>query len=72
MMTGRMPWRSMSRPETGPARPRVRMESEMAHEIWAVDQPKSSFSGVIITPGAERIPAVTVTSRKVMPTITQP
>ena len=72
MITGRMPCRSISRPEIGPAKPSVRIESEIAQEIWAVDHPKSSLNGVIITPGAERIPAVTVTSRNVIATITQP
>ena len=69
-ITGRMPYRSISRPETGPAKPRVRIESESAQEISAVLQPKSPFSGVIMTPGADRMPAVTSTSMKVTPTIT--
>jgi len=71
-MTGRVPCLSMRRPETGPARPSVRIEAEMAREIWVVDQPKSVSSGVIMTPGAERMPAVTVTSRNVIATMTQP
>lgn len=62
----------MSLPDTGPANPRVRMESEIASDIWPVLQPKSCFRGVIITPGAERMPAVTTTSRKVTATITHP
>ena len=71
-ITRRGPKRSISQPASGPARPNSSSPIDTANEIVARLQPSSTSSGWIITPGAERTPAETISVAAVTPTTIQP
>jgi len=68
-ITRRTPKRSMSAAENGAVKPKSRRPSEIASEIVPRDQPNSSWSGTISTPGVARKPAVVISVTKVTSTI---
>ena len=64
-MVRRRPNRSMIAAANGPARPYSRMLTATAKLMVARDQPNSASNGTISTPGTERMPAATSSTRKV-------
>ena len=63
--TARIPNRSMSAAANGEVRPYRAMFTENAVEIVVTDQPNSSRSGSMNTPGTDRKPAAPTSARKV-------
>ncbi len=68
-ITRRTPKRSISAAEKGAISPNSKRPIEIASEIVPRDQPNSSCSGTISTPGVARKPAVVISVTKVTITI---
>jgi len=69
--TRRTPYRSIAAAAKGPVRPNSTRLTLTASEMVARDQPKSSSSGTISTPGVERNPLASSSVTKVTPATTQ-
>ena len=61
----------MSAAEKGAVKPKRTSPSEIAIEMVPRDQPNSSWSGTISTPGVARKPAVVISVTNVTSTISQ-
>jgi hypothetical protein len=68
----RTPIRAISAAANGPISPNSTMLIATAREIVDAGQPMSASIGSMSTPGVDRIPAATISTRNVIPTITQP
>ncbi len=71
-MTRRMPSRSISPAANGPDRPKRKRFTETANDTVARVHPNSRSSGIMSTPGADRMPAVPERVRNVTATTPQP